>query len=89
MANRDIKSRVTEGRLDPEASVINARLVPDVLVLLSAARCVLGAKKYGRLKTRSMHAELVFCLAASKHVSGMYAAMLYEKYFVESYDIVV
>ena len=44
--------------------------VPDVLVLKAAAQKALFANLRGNLRSRSMHAELVFSVAGSKHVSA-------------------
>ena len=43
--------------------------VPDVLVVKAAAQKALFAHLRGTLRSRSMHAELVFSVAGSKHVS--------------------
>lgn len=57
------------GTLEPEAAIINAPVLPDVFILHAAARMALQAKHRGALKARSLHAELVFSLSGSKHVS--------------------
>jgi EKC/KEOPS complex subunit CGI121/TPRKB len=56
------------GSLNPEASVINAALVPDMFLLHAAARAALVAKQRESLKTRSLHAEVVVNIAGSKHI---------------------
>lgn len=56
------------GALTPEAALANAALVPDPLVLHAAAYKALAAQARGGLRTRSLHAELVFNLSGSKHV---------------------
>lgn len=65
---REIKEEIVKGRMDPEAAFINARMVPDAFIVHVAGRSVIGSNKDGKLKTRSLHAELVFCISASKHV---------------------
>ena len=57
------------GALSPECALSNATLVPDLLVLHAAAYKALAAAQRGELRTRSLHAELVFSLSGSKHVS--------------------
>ena len=56
------------GSLNPEAAVINASLVSDIFLLHTAARAALVANQRGALKTRSLHAEVVFNIAGSKHI---------------------
>lgn len=58
------------GALQPECSLANAELVPSLLVLRVAAFKALLAQQRGALRTKSLHAEVVFNLAGSKHVSG-------------------
>jgi len=43
--------------------------VPDPLVLRAAAHKALATQQRGTLRTRSVHAEVVFNLSGSKHVS--------------------
>ena len=57
------------GSLSPESALANAALVPDALVLRAAAHKACVAASRGALRTRSLHAELVFGLSGSKHVS--------------------
>jgi len=59
------------GSLEPEAAVINATLLPDIFILHLAARVALQASRRAALRSRSLHAELVFSLSGSKHVSRM------------------
>lgn len=42
--------------------------VPDLLIVQVAAQKALAAKSRGLLRTRSLHAELVYNLSGSKHV---------------------
>lgn len=58
------------GALDPEAAVIDATLLPDLLVLHASAHKALKAQQRGTLRTKTVHTELVFGLSGSKHVSG-------------------
>lgn len=67
---RELRDAVQAGSLSPECALANATLVPDLLVLHAAAYKALAAAKRGELRTRSLHAELVFSLSGSKHVSG-------------------
>ncbi|KAG7670440.1 hypothetical protein Ndes2526A_g00194 [Nannochloris sp. 'desiccata'] len=64
----ELKRLIMSGSLTPEAAVINASLVPDIFLLHAAARAALVAKTRGALKTRSLHAEIVFNIAGSKHI---------------------
>lgn len=67
---RELKDTVQAGSLSPECALVNAALVSDLLVLHAAAYKALAAAQRGELRTRSLHAELVFSLSGSKHVSG-------------------
>lgn len=57
------------GTLQPEAAILNAALVPDLFAVHLAALKALQAAARGQLKTRSLHAEVVFGVSGSKHVS--------------------
>lgn len=67
--SRNLRQLILSGKLSPEAAIINAAVLPDVFILHVAARQALQAKHRGGQKTRSPHAELVFCISGSKHVS--------------------
>lgn len=56
--------------------LLSALQVPSRLAVLSAAHRALTAQRRQRLRTRSLHAELVFNLSGSKHVSDGLAARL-------------
>lgn len=71
-APRELRDAVQGGSLAPECALANATLVPDLLVLHAAAYKALAAAKRGELRTRSLHAELVFSLSGSKHVSCLF-----------------
>lgn len=60
---------VASGSLQPECSLANASLIPDLFVFHMAAHKALVAATRSALKTRTLHAELVFNLSGSKHVS--------------------
>jgi tRNA threonylcarbamoyladenosine modification (KEOPS) complex Cgi121 subunit len=59
---------VVSGSLEPEASIIDAAMVQEPMVLLAAAGIVLHNYKKNALRARSLHAELVYTLSGSKHV---------------------
>ncbi|CAL8470265.1 g9807 [Coccomyxa elongata] len=63
-----IQQQLVAGSLEPELAFINANLVPDLLVVQAAAQKALAAHLRGSLRTRSLHAELVYNLSGSKHV---------------------
>lgn len=56
------------GSFQPEAAFINASLLPDLAVLHAAAHKALTAEARGTLRTKTVYAEVVFNIAASKHV---------------------
>jgi EKC/KEOPS complex subunit CGI121/TPRKB len=65
---RELKQLIVAASLNPEAAVINASLVPDIFILHAAARAALIANQRATLKSRSLHAEVVFNIAGSKHI---------------------
>lgn len=69
---------VMSGSLEPEASIIDAAMVQEPMVLLAAAGIVLHNYKKNALRARSLHAELVYTLSGSKHVrkSSAYHSLL-------------
>eukprot|EP00897_Mesotaenium_endlicherianum_P006841 jgi/Mesen1/6185/ME000032S05476 len=56
------------GTLEPELAFFNAALVPSTFPVLVAASKALTAGARGQLRTRTVHAELVYNYAASKHI---------------------
>lgn len=71
LCHRQLRDAVQAATLSPECALANAALVPDLLVLHAAAYKALAAQKRGALRTRGLHAELVFNLSGSKHVRGL------------------
>lgn len=57
-----------QGKLEPEAALIDASVVMSPLVVEAAGGVALRQQEKGGLKTKSLHAELVFGLSGSKHV---------------------
>ena len=49
--------------------------VPDTIIVKAAAQKAVLANAKGALRSRSMHAELVFNLSGSKHVGGLSLAV--------------
>lgn len=64
----ELRGLIMTGALDPEVSIINASLVPDIFALHVAAYKTLNAEKRGQLKSKTPHSELVFNLSGTKHV---------------------
>jgi hypothetical protein len=62
-------TRVGLGMLTPHF----AQQVQDLSVVRAAAQKAFAASLCGALRTRSLHAELVFNIAGSKHVGGLRA----------------
>ncbi len=57
------------GALQPEAAILNAALVPDIFAVNLAAHKALQAAQRQALRSKTLHAELVFGISGSKHVS--------------------
>lgn len=68
MVRRAIEDAIVQGTFSPEVAVINASLVPSIFILHVAARLALLNRDRKALKSRSLHSEVVFNVAASKHV---------------------
>jgi EKC/KEOPS complex subunit CGI121/TPRKB len=67
---RAIAKSIVKGTFGPEAAIINASLVPSIFIVHAAARLALLNRDRKALKSRSLHSEVVFNVAASKHVSN-------------------
>ena len=67
---RELREAVVGGSLDPECAVVNAQLVPDLLALHLSAHRALAAQARGVLRTKTLHAELVYGLSGSRNVSA-------------------
>lgn len=65
----DIRQKVVSGTMQPEAAIINAALVPDLFAVHLSAHKALQASSRASLRTRSLHAELVFGISGSKHIA--------------------
>uniref|UniRef100_A0A6U1JQL4 EKC/KEOPS complex subunit CGI121 n=1 Tax=Tetraselmis chuii TaxID=63592 RepID=A0A6U1JQL4_9CHLO len=65
----EIKQGIISGSHAVEAAFVNAALVPDLFVLHLAAMKVLLAEARGKLRTHSLHSELVYNTSGSKHIS--------------------
>ncbi|GJP37138.1 hypothetical protein CLOM_g12353 [Closterium sp. NIES-68] len=61
-------TRLQSGTLEPEVALLNARLVPGTFPVLVAAHKALTSASMGSLKSRTLHSELVYNYAASKHI---------------------
>ena len=66
---RELQQAVITGKIEPEASFINASVVGGLLPLQVAAHKALVAHARGCMTTRLLHSELVFNLSPSKHIS--------------------
>ena len=56
--------------MEPEAAIIDATLLADLLVIHASAHKALKAQQRGTLRTKTVHAEIVVGLSGSKHVSA-------------------
>ncbi|CAI7735878.1 unnamed protein product [Closterium sp. NIES-54] len=65
---RDLLSQLQSGTMHPEVAFLNATLVPGTFPVLVAAHKALTSAATGCLKSRTLHSELVFNYAASKHI---------------------
>lgn len=66
---KELQEQVVSGTIPVDCSFINASLVPDLFLLQLAASKSLEAQKHGGLKTRSLHAELVFSLSGTRQIT--------------------
>eukprot|EP00887_Chlorella_sp_A99_P002245 scaffold10.g2245.t1 len=65
----EIRGMVMTGALQPECAIINGALVPDLAAVHAAAFKALQAQARGQLRTKSLHAEVVFGLSGSRHIA--------------------
>ena len=64
----ELQQQLTEGALDPACALFNASLVPSVFTVLQAAAKAAHSSDRQSLRTRSVHSEIVFNLAGSRHI---------------------
>ncbi|KAJ4809840.1 EKC/KEOPS complex subunit CGI121 [Rhynchospora pubera] len=67
--SRELLELMQSGKMEPEVALLNASLVPDIFPVLAAAHKALVSKSRESLTTRTLHSELVYNYAASKHIS--------------------
>lgn len=66
---RDLQAKVKAGEMDPEVSMLNAAVVASAFVVRVAAQKALASQQRGKLITKSLHAELVYNMSGSRHIS--------------------
>ncbi|KAK9809265.1 hypothetical protein WJX72_012397 [[Myrmecia] bisecta] len=66
--SKDILQKLIGGQLPVECVFVNATLVPDLIVLRAAAHKALTADQRQRLKTKSLHSEMLYNISGSKHI---------------------
>ncbi|KAA6429011.1 MAG: hypothetical protein FRX49_01121 [Trebouxia sp. A1-2] len=66
---KELQDRIKEGKLEPEVAMLNAEVVADLFVLRIAAQQALAQQHRGKLITKSLHAELVYNMSGSRHIS--------------------
>lgn len=66
---KELQSRVKAGEVEPEVAMLNAAVVADLFVLRVAAQKALAEQHRGKLITKSLHAELVYNMSGSRHIS--------------------
>lgn len=60
---------LTSGKSGVEAALVNARLVPSLLVVQAAAWKALCDSRTATMTTKNVHSELVFCLSPDNAIS--------------------
>ncbi len=63
-----LQQHLTDGTLDPACALFNAALVPSVFTVQQAAAKAAHSLDRQSLRTRSVHSEIVFNLAGSRHI---------------------
>lgn len=66
--SNELRDKIVSGALEPEAAFLNASLVTNAFVVHAAAQRALDAEARGAMTTRTLHTELVFTVAATKHI---------------------
>eukprot|EP00850_Spirogloea_muscicola_P015891 SM000125S26096 [mRNA] locus=s125:404732:405861:+ [translate_table: standard] len=64
----ELLRQLQAGELQPEVALLDASLVPGVFPVLAAAHKAVLAQDRGALRTRTLHSEIVYNYAASKHI---------------------
>ncbi|XP_078170376.1 EKC/KEOPS complex subunit tprkb-like protein [Carex rostrata] len=66
--SKELVELMQSGKMEPEVALLNASLVLDIFPVLAAAHKALVSKSRESLTTRTLHSELVYNYAASKHI---------------------
>ncbi|KAL3130593.1 hypothetical protein ABBQ38_008397 [Trebouxia sp. C0009 RCD-2024] len=66
---KELQSKVKAGEVEPELAMLNAAVVADLFVVRIAAQQALAQQQRGKLITKSLHAELVYNMSGSRHIS--------------------
>jgi len=67
--SREIAAAIKDGSVVPNMTVIDAAMCADPFLIHMAAFQALVNEKRNCVKTRTLHAEVIFQLGANKHVS--------------------
>ncbi|KAK4799507.1 hypothetical protein SAY86_024872 [Trapa natans] len=67
--SKDLLDSMQTGTMEPECALLNAWLIPDIFPVLAAAHKTLVSKSRSSLTTRTLHSELVYNYAGSKHIT--------------------
>ena len=63
----EIREKLMKGQLD--ATVINAKLIPDILQIFVAANKAAKSRQNGKALTKTVHTELIYNLSPTKKVT--------------------
>ncbi|GMH38936.1 hypothetical protein BSKO_06834 [Bryopsis sp. KO-2023] len=67
---KEVREKLLKAEIAPEFAFLNASLIPDIFVVHLASCKALWSDCAGSRRTKSLHAELVVNVAASKHISN-------------------
>lgn len=63
----ELKTHIVGGEID--AAIVSSRMICDLFQILVAANKAVNAKTTGKLKTRNINSEVVFCLSPSNSIT--------------------
>lgn len=66
---KELQEKVKAGKMEPEVAMINAAVVADPFIVRVAAQKALMNEQRSKLITKSLHAELVYKMSGSRHIS--------------------
>ncbi|XP_052781987.1 EKC/KEOPS complex subunit TPRKB-like [Mya arenaria] len=66
----DVKRMVMNGEF--EATLLNTKMIPDPFIVITAANRAAYNQRYGKMVTKNVHSEVLFCLSPTKNITDSF-----------------